>query len=214
VTYPPDVTTDSGVVSAEPTARATRTAGTLLIAGGLLSIVLWLVFTSIHGPTSFNEEGRLLGQGIESWGMLLGVVPNVLIAAGLWSIRARLLGGRGRVPRIGFALLLGGLLGSAALDLALGGLSAPLLLPFVAAGLIFLGLPLAGHEERTIGRILLGIGILIAIAFAWALVPRDVSDPIGGYRIYGFMAHLLTGLGWALLGVVVASRTTDGATAA
>jgi hypothetical protein len=41
------------------------------------------------------------------------------------------------------------------------------------------------------------------------LTPLDVFDRVGGYRIYGVMAHLLAGLGWALIGLVVLRRAEE-----
>ena len=48
--------------------------------------------------------------------------------------------------------------------------------------------------------LILLIGIFQLIAFGLALIPLDVSDAFGGYRIYGSVAHFLSGLGWAALG--------------
>jgi len=44
------------------------------------------------------------------------------------------------------------------------------------------------------------------MAFALALIPLEVSDQIGGYRIYGLFAHFLTGIGWVALGVSFGRR--------
>lgn len=109
-----------------------RWAAWSLIAAGAAAGGLWLVFTTSHGPTSYNEDRAILGIGMHGWGMLLGVVPNALLLAGLVGLRASLLAGAGR-----------------------------------------------------------GAGI-----------PLEVSDRFGGYRIYGALAHLATGIGWVLAGVV------------
>ena len=53
-----------------------RVGGALLVVGGLVAVPVWLVFTSVHGPTSFNENNITLGRDMHFWGMLLGVVPN------------------------------------------------------------------------------------------------------------------------------------------
>jgi hypothetical protein len=53
---------------------------------------------------------------------------------------------------------------------------------------------------------LLFLGVLLAVAFLWALTPLDVFDSVGGYRIYGAMAHLAAGLAWAVVGLLVLRR--------
>lgn len=168
--------------------------------------VLWLVFTSVHGPTSFNEDRPFLGRDMHFWGMLLGVVPHLLIAAGLATLRPFRDGGASRVAVAGYAILLIGLLTSAALDLLTQSLGAPLFIPVVALGSILLamgsrGSPTLPARSRAV---LLSLGVLLGVAFAVALVPQEIADPIGGYRIYGFLAHLLAGLGWALFGYLLA----------
>ena len=70
----------------------TRGAPSALVVGGLLMAILFLPFTITHGPTSFNEERTLLGLDMHLWGVILGVAPNVLIAAGFWSLRRRVAG--------------------------------------------------------------------------------------------------------------------------
>jgi hypothetical protein len=45
------------------------------------------------------------------------------------------------------------------------------------------------------------LGVFQALAFALALMPHEISDQVGGYRIYGLFAHFLTGIGWAALGL-------------
>jgi hypothetical protein len=188
--------------------RAERAGGVLLIAGGLVAVPLWLVFTSVHGPTSFNENRVTLGLDMHAWGMLLGVIPNALVAGGLWLVRDALQARGGRAARVGYGLALGGLLVSALLDLAFQALGPPLMLPFIAAGLLLLAVAGrdAGGLDPMVQIVVLGLGLLLAVAFAWALVPLETSDSVGGYRIFGFMAHLLAGLGWALLGLVILRR--------
>jgi hypothetical protein len=184
--------------------------GLLVMVGGLAAVPLWLVFTSVHGPTSFNENYITLGRDMHFWGSLLGVIPNALVAAGLWLGRPILVRGGGRATRIGFGLVLLALLASAALDLAAGSLGPPIFLPLLAVGLIVLALAPRGASGagRPIRRTLLILGVLLAVAFAWALLPLDVSDRVGGYRLFGVMAHLLGGIGWAILGSLIARRAT------
>ena len=183
-----------------------RWAAWCLIAAGAAAGGLWLVFTTSHGPTSYNEDRAILGVGMHGWGMLLGVVPNALLLAGLVGLRASLLAGAGRSAGIGFALAIGALLASAMVDLALGALGPPLLLPIQAIGLVLLGAAPGSspttRRPEAVARVILAIGILLIGAFVVALIPLEVSDRIGGYRIYGAVAHLATGIGWVLAGVV------------
>ena len=69
-----------------------RGAASALMVGGLLITLLFVPFTITHGPTSFNEERTLLRLDMHWWGLLLGVAPNVLIAAGFWTLRRRVAG--------------------------------------------------------------------------------------------------------------------------
>ena len=184
---------------------AQRAGGGLLVLGGLAAVPLWLVFTTVHGPTSFNEDNVTFGLGMHSWGLLLGVIPNGLVASGLWLARSALLAGGGRAAKLGYGLLLIVLLASASLDLLSGALAPPIMLPVIAAGLLILALtPRAGGgTARPIRSILLLLGLLLAVAFGWALTPLPLFDSVGGYRIYGVMAHLLAGLGWGLVGALI-----------
>lgn len=198
------------------TSEKARQGAWLLVAGGLIAVPLWLVFTSVHGPTSFNENNVTLGLDMHAWGLLLGVIPNVLVAGGLWLGRSDLLRGGGRGARFGFGLLLLALLVSAGLDLLSRSLGPPVFLPFIAAGLIVLALaPRDGPgPAKEIRATLLLLGLLLALAFAWALMPLETFDRVGGYRTYGLIAHLLAGIGWAFLGYFVArSAAGEAATA-
>jgi hypothetical protein len=143
--------------------------------------------------------------------MLLGVIPNVGVAIGLWLSRRTLLLGGGRAATAGYALLLIGLLGSAGLDLLGRALGPPILLPLVGAGSLILGLAPRDREgtPRPIRATLLALGLVLTLAFARALTPLDVFDQVGGYRIYGLMAHLLAGLGWATIGLLVLRRSSE-----
>jgi hypothetical protein len=185
--------------------RAERAGGTLLILGGLAAVPLWLVFTNVHGPTSFNENHVTLGLDMHAWGLLLGVIPNVLVAAGLWLARPVVVLGGGPLTRLGYGLALAGVLASAVLDLLWRALGPPLLMPLIAAGLLILALAPRrdGGSMTPIRGTLLFLGLLLAVAFLWALTPLDVFDSVGGYRIYGAMAHLLAGLAWAVVGLLV-----------
>ena len=170
------------------------------MAGGLLMAGLWVIFTSVHGPTSYNEDSAVLGQSMQFWGSLLGGPPNLLVALGLLLLYPRLARGAGRLARVGFGLAVFGMVASAALDLAMGALGAPFFVPLVGLGLILMS---AGNRQIPARqrRVLLFIGVVLVVAFAWALAPQDFSDRINGYRLYGLLAHFVPGLAWAGLGV-------------
>jgi hypothetical protein len=186
-----------------------------LVAGGVAAAGLWIAFTASHGPTSFNENRLILGRDMHFWGWLLGVVPNALVVAGLVGLRPVLLGGAGALARVGYVLALGGLSAAAAIDLVTGALGPPLLLPVQGLGLVLLGAGPSGRgstrNRGDIRMVVLAIGALLVVAFGFALIPLDVVDAIGGYRIYGAIAHLATGVGWVVAGVIClqpASRST------
>ena len=176
-----------------------------MVVGGLLMAGLWLIYTTVHGPTSFDEVRAVLGGPTLFWGMLLGGIPNLLIAAGLVIPSSRLALATGRLARFGYVLLLIGLIVPALIDLSIQALGPPFFLPVAAIGLTLVawGPRLRPRVSRPSRVLLLVIGLLLATAFAWALVPNRLTDPIGGYRIYGAMAHLGAGIGWALFGISV-----------
>ena len=176
-----------------------------MVMGGLLMAGLWLIFTTVHGPTSINEDRAVLGGSMLFWGMLLGGIPNLMIAAGLIILSSHLGAATGRLARVGYVLLLIGLIVPALIDLSIQALGAPFFLPFAAIGLALLAFGTRLHP-RVSGPsrlLLLFIGVLLAIAFAWALLPSPLTDPIGGYRIYGAFTHLGVGIGWALFGMSI-----------
>ena len=65
---------------------------------------MWVRFTTLHGPTSFNEDGHWLGQSAIFWGGMMGFA-SLLIVIGINGHRA-LLEAVGRSARIGFWLVL------------------------------------------------------------------------------------------------------------
>ena len=180
-----------------------------IMLGGLLMVPLWLIYTTVHGPTSFDRTGVVLGQSTLFWGSLLGGIPNLLIALGLIGRYPILARQSGRLARIGYALALFGLIVSAVVDLLTAGLGPPLLMPFLGVGLVLtaVGNRRSPHLHRRTQIALLLMGLLMLGAFAWAImIPDTLSDQnhsiirFGAYRIYGFQAHFLAGIGWILLG--------------
>lgn len=177
---------------------------TLISLGGTLMIPFWVVFISLHGPTSFDQGGRLWGHGPLVWGSIT-TAPNLLIAAGLWGARRRLYAPAGRMARMGYVLVLIGLTVPALVNLATLTLGPPLLLPVEAIGLVMLALgsrrsPLFPRAHR---RALFGLGVLLFLGFLWALAPIDYSDGVQGYGIFGIMTSVLRGAGWMIVGLTV-----------
>lgn len=158
---------------------------------------IWLVYTQVHGPTSYDETNAVAGRSTLFWGMLLGGPPPLLIALGLWLRRGALTSGGGRRARVGLALAVFGLAVAAIIDLIIAALGPPFFVPVVGLGLVLLAVGRPGT------RLLLALGLLYAAAFGLALVPLEISDPLAGYRLYGVLAHLLPGLLWAALGAAV-----------
>ncbi|MBG6190652.1 hypothetical protein IWX64_001597 [Arthrobacter sp. CAN_A212] len=177
----------------------------LTVVGGLLMVTLWLIFTTLHGATSFNEDGSALGLSTLFWGMLLGSIPNLLIATGLILLSSCLAFTTGRLARLGYVLLLIGLIVPALADLAIQALGPPFFVPVAAVGLIVLasGVQSDSQISKPSRYLLLFVGPVLGIAFAWALVPTALTDSISGYRIYGGFAHFAAGVGWVMFGVSV-----------
>jgi hypothetical protein len=173
------------------------------ISGGTLMIGMWLIFTNVHGPTSYNLDRPFLGRDMQFWGMLLGGPPNLLVTAALLGLAPRLTQGAPRRARVGLGLAVFGLAAAGALDLIVGAINAPFFIPVVGAGLLLLALGRSDRPDlpRAAWISLAVIGALNLIAFAWALVPLETSDAVGGYRLYGLLAHVGTGLGWVAVGL-------------
>lgn len=206
-------------MTAAPAGRDTpRWAAWCLIASGLAAAAIWIVFTQSHGPTSYNENRTVLGGNMYFWGWLLGTIPNALLVAGLLGMRPMLLHGAGRAARTGYVLALLGLAVAGAIDLVARSLGPPLLMPVQALGLVLLGVgPPAGGAQRPradVRAVIAVVGILLAAAFGLALIPLDVFDRIHGYRIYGAMAHLATGIGWVVAGLLCLRPTRPAEVAA
>jgi hypothetical protein len=178
-------------------------ASLAFIAGGLLMMLLWVIYTTVHGPTSYDETRPVLGRTTLFWGMLLSAPPNLLVAMGLILLHPHLAQGASRLARTGYTLALIGLLVPAVIDLIIGAIGPPFLMPVLGAGMILLALGSRNNARisRQSFNLLMLIGIFQVIAFALALIPLEVSDPFGGYRVYGVFAHFLTGISWIALGV-------------
>jgi hypothetical protein len=187
----------------DPNPPILRLASVALVLGGLLMALLWLIFTTVHGPTSYNQDRAVLGRSMHFWGSMLGGPPNLLVAFGLGLLCPCIARRASRLARVGYTITMVGLLVPAGIDLVVGALGAPFFVPALGIGLLLLtyGNWHTSRLRREHLYLLLIIGSFLVIAFAWALVPLHVSDQIGGYRIFGLLAHFVTGIGWAVLGV-------------
>ncbi len=165
---------------------------------------LWIVFTMVHGPTSFNENRDVLGRSTHFWGSLLGGPPNLLVALGLILLYSHLTRFASRLARVGYALTVLGLVVPAGIDLVIGALGAPFFVPILGIGVILIARGnrhnshLQLQQQNLLALMLMGISL--GMAFVCALVPQEVSDPIGGYRVFGLLAYFVPGICWGLFG--------------
>ncbi len=198
-----------GAMQTKLSNQSARWTGLTFVIGGVLMAGFWLIFTSVHGPTSYNENGGALVRSVDSWGSLLGGPPNLLVALGLMLLYPRRAQGASRLARVGCALTLIGLVVPASIDLLMGAIGAPIFMPLLALGLVLLSVGSWQSPAPTQAGVqwLLLIGVLHAAAFALALVPLEISDPFGGYRWYGLLAHFVPAIGWVLSGVGLWRRT-------
>ena len=185
-------------------ARASSSWPSLVIlAGGLLMVLLWPIYTMLHGPTSFYQRRLLLGMEGQVWGFLMEGPPSLLIVSGLIGHRPLLTGQAGRMARVGFVLTLVGLMVPALIDFATVAIGPPLLAPLLVVGLLMLALGNRGNPglPQSSKLALWGMAVVLLLSFSWAImIPLEVSDRIGGYRIFGLMANLLFGAGWVVFG--------------
>jgi hypothetical protein len=178
----------------------------VIIMGGLLMAVLWLLFTKLHGPTSFNRDGHWLGGDPLFWGMMMSAPASILISLGLVGHYRLLAGDVSHKARIGFMLVMIGLVVPALVDFVTVALGPPLLLPLLAIGLLMLGLARRepGNLPQTCQQILLLLGVLLAVAALSFFIPTDVLDQYNGYRIYGILVNFIFGGSWVVFGVSLA----------
>lgn len=196
-----------------PVAGPPSWPGGLLVAAGLLTVVLWPVYITLHGATSFNRGGRLWGQGPEFWGAMMEGPSNLLIALSLFGLYRLLAGRPNPMTRVGFALVVAGLTVTGLADIVLRAIAPPLLSPLVATGLILLAI---GHRANAalprLGRFALwAMGLLLWFSVLWtALLPLAVFDRINGYVVFGIAANVLVGFGWILFGASLRGRRRVG----
>lgn len=171
----------------------------VMTIGGLLMAALWPLYISLHGPTSFNLNGHWLGQGPEFWGSMMEGPANLLIALGLLGHYSLLAGRAGRKARVGFRLIMIGLVVTGVADLAMLAIVPPLLSPLVAIGLILVVLSHRANPSfpKPGQYAFWTMGVLLLFSFFWTmLLPTHVFDRMNGYVVFGVTANMLFGLGW------------------
>ena len=177
----------------------------VVAAGGALMAALWPVYISLHGPTSVNEERRLLDRDPLFWGAMMEGLSSVLIAAGLLALLPGIWRVLGRVARVGYVLVLVSLVVPGVFDLVILGTAPPLLVPFEAVGLALIAG--AGRRLHPTTRVVFAVmAAMLAVAFATSLVPVEQWDAVEGFRYTGLLAHVGVGVGWAVVGVTEAVR--------
>ncbi len=146
----------------------------------------------------------MLGMDSLFWGSMMEGPSSLLVALGLGGSYTLLTGGTGRMGRVGFVLIMIGLVIPGLVDIAVLAVMAPLFSPVLAVGLILVavGSRVRSTLPRVSRLVLVGLGMTQLFAFLWTLaVPLDVLDRIDGYRIYGIVANVLFGLGWIVFGI-------------
>lgn len=99
------------------------------------------------------------------------------------------------------------------LDLLTGELGPPLLLPVLGMGMILAGVGNRNHPGvGTAARITLEtVGGVLIVAVLWTLLlPVDLADRVGAYRIFGVGAVVFPGVGWVAFGLSIAKSISGG----
>lgn len=201
-------------MSASVGVRPSTWAAVALIAGGALNVVVWPVYTDLHGPTSFNRDDELLGLDALDWGAVMEGPSGLLVALGLAGSYAFLTARGGWLARWGFALAMIALILTSAATIVVRAPVPPLLAPVLGLGLVLIGTARrrAHARPRRDSSLLLALGATQIFAFGWAVAVRpDLMDRIDGYRIYGLVASVLYGALWVALGSSLLAQRRDGA---
>ena len=82
----------------EPRSRSERWAGVALLLGGSLMAAMFVIFTYVHGPTSFDLDSPFLGKGTFFWGVMTSTPPSLLVALGLILLYPQLVQPGNRCP--------------------------------------------------------------------------------------------------------------------
>lgn len=182
-----------------PSVRSTSTV--IMVSAGILMVGLWIIFTIVHGPTSFDQRGEILGRSTPFWGTLLGVVPNLLVSFS-WILLYPLVAKSSSLARVGYWMTLIGLMIPAALDLVTGELGPPLLLPVLGLGMILTGIGNRARVGRAPSITLQAVGGVLIAAFLFTiLLPDHLFDRIDAFRVFGVGAFVFQGVGWVVFGL-------------
>ncbi|MEU0885743.1 hypothetical protein ABZ345_44785 [Lentzea sp. NPDC005914] len=170
-----------------------------LVAGGIVAAGTFVPFTLAHGPTSYNVEHEILGWDMHRWGLVMGTVPEVLISAGLWRLRGVITGGR-RATAVALAVVCATMMLFATMNAAFGAVGPPFDLFFLAPACVVLAVttPLRGPARA----VLAALAVAYSAATAVGLIPQEMSDSFGGFRLFGLIAYAGTGVLWAAFGAV------------
>jgi hypothetical protein len=179
-------------------------AATAIIGGGLVAAVTFVPFTLSHGPTSYNLEREVLGWDMHRWGLVMGTVPELLIAVGLWRLRG-LIAGERRVTAVALTVMCAAMILFAAMNAYFGGIGPPFdlfLLP-PAAVLLASTTQMRGPARAA----LTAVATAYCAGLTFAFIPLEASDLFGGYRVFGLITYFGVGLLWATFGAILALRT-------
>lgn len=176
-----------------------RAAGAAMLVGGVVGALAFLPFTLAHGPTSYNIEREVLGWDMHRWGLLMGTVPEVLIAVGLWRSRERV--GERRVTTAALAVMCVTMLLFAATNLFFAAIGPPFDLFLLAPASVVVALTATVRGPAR--ALLTALAVALCSATAIGLIPLETSDSFGGYRIFGLVAYVGGNLLWAAFGAVL-----------
>lgn len=176
-----------------------RAAAAAILVGGVVGAVTFLPFTLPHGPTSYNIEREVLGWDMHRWGVVMGTVPEVLIAAGLWRSRERV--GERRVTTVALAVMCVTMVLFAAMNLFFGGIGPPFDLFLLAPGSVVVALTATVRGPAR--ALLIALAVACCSATAIGLIPLETSDSFGGYRVFGLIAYAGVNVLWAAFGAVL-----------
>jgi hypothetical protein len=182
--------------------RSRSAAATAILVGGVVAVVAFVPFTLAHGPTSYNLEREVLGWDMHRWGFLMGTVPELLVGAGLWRLRGLLAGDRRAAIRALTVMCIAMFL-FAVMNVAVRAMGPPFDLFLLAPASLVAATTTAARG--TLRGMLSVLATAYCVALAIGLVPLEMSDRFGGFRIFGLIAYAGVGALWAMLGAYILS---------
>lgn len=175
-------------------------AATAIVVGGVVAAVTFLPFTLAHGPTSYNLEREVLGWDMHRWGWLMGTIPELLVAVGLWRLR-ELVAGERRATVGALGVMCAAMVLFAAMNGVLGAIGPPLDLLLLAPASVLAALttPRRGPTRA----MLVALAAAYCAALAVGVIPPETSDRFDGARVFGLIAFVGVGALWATFGAVL-----------